>query len=426
MRTTIESDIMVIGGSMAGLLTAYYLQKNGKKVVVLEVDKIGSGQSGHTTAKITSQHDIKYSTLIKKVGLKKARMYAMANEKAIKDYEELINTLNIPCDFEKCEACLYTMENEKTLKAEYEAAINVGIDAYYSTETELPFDVKGALYFRNQARFSARKFMEHLSKFIDIQENTRVLEIRGNEVITKDKIYIASKIVIATHYPILNVPGFYFLRQHQERSYVLALSKCPPLKNMYYGIDKDGLSFRQMEDYLILGGGSHRTGKNPEVGSFCYLRQQARIFYPKAVEMSCWAAQDCMPHDGIPFIGKYSIRRNNLYVITGFQKWGMTTSMVAAHIITDMIYGNDNPYCTVFSPQRFNIRAGFSKLMLDIGVSIKGLTLGWFGKREKRCPHLGCKLVWNHEEKTWDCPCHGSRFEENGKVIDNPAIKSKC
>ena len=158
------------------------------------------------------------------------------------------------------------------------------------------------------------------------------------------------------------------------------------------------------------------------MGSFCYLRKKYRELYPNAKEVSHWAAQDCMPHDGVPFIGKYSIFKSNWYVITGFQKWGMTSSMVAAHIVTDMICGNKNPYQKVFSPQRIYIMAGIGKLLVDIGISTKGIICGLFTSRKKKCTHLGCKLVWNEEEKSFDCPCHGSRFDENGQIIDNPAI----
>ncbi len=420
-----HSDVIVVGAGLAGLLTAYYLKAQGKKVLILEADTIASGQTERTTAKITSQHDVKYSKLLKNVGYEKAKMYATANEAAIKEYERLIESNNIECDFERASAYLYSLTDRKTLLEEANAAVNLGIDAYFTKETELPFPVEGAVCFRNQAQFSPLKFVKHIAAELEIREHTKVIDIKGNKVITKNGIFTADNIVIATHYPILNVPGFYFLRQHQERSYVLALSGCAPIKGMYYGIDKNGLSFRQSGDNLLFGGGAHRTGKNPEVGSWCFLRQEARKYYPESKEVAHWAAQDCMPHDGIPYIGKYSIFRDNLYVITGFQKWGMTTSMVAAQIISDDICGKNNPYAKVFSPQRINVVASIGKLLVDLGVSIKGLTSGWLGTKRKRCPHLGCRLVWNNDEKSWDCPCHGSRFDQSGELLDNPSIKSR-
>lgn len=239
----------------------------------------------------------------------------------------------------------------------------------------------------------------------------------------------ADNIIFATHYPFLNVPGFYFLRQHQERSYVVALEgqEVPDkLSGIYYSVDQGGLSLRSASGKLLLGGGSHRTGKKVcycEMTGFFYLREQAKKYYPDAMETAYWAAQDCMPHDGISFIGRYSLFRPYWYVATGFHKWGMTSSMVSAMVISDMICGEQNPYEEVFTPQRLLIRAGIKNFCVDVGESVAGLTKGLFGKKEMRCRHLGCHLTWNEEEQSWDCPCHGSRFDKEGKLIDNPAQK---
>lgn len=417
-------DVIVIGAGMAGILTAYYLRNKGLKVLVLEADEIASGQTGRTTAKITSQHDIKYSKLVRTVGMKKAALYAKAQEAAIKEYDRIITEQGIECEFERVPAYLYTLEDEQLVIDEAEAAVNLGIDAYFTRNTELPFPVKGAVCFRNQAQFSPIKFVRHIASGLEILEHTKVLDIKGNKVITKNTVFNADRIVVATHYPIINAPGFYFLRQHQERSYVLALSGCPQIKGMYYGIDENGLSLRQSGDKLLLGGGAHRTGKNRNGGSYCFIRQEAQKYYPQGTETAHWSAQDCMPHDGIPFIGRYSFFTPNLYVITGFQKWGMSASMVAAMIISDEICGIKNPYRKVFSPQRMNVVAGLKKFLVDIGVSVKGLATGWLGAKQRRCPHMGCELKWNEEEQSWDCPCHGSRFATGGELLDNPSPKS--
>ena len=211
------------------------------------------------------------------------------------------------------------------------------------------------------------------------------------------------------------------MRQHQERSYVMALAGYRKLEGMYYSIDKEGLSLRQAGEYLLLGGSSHRTGTNKEGGAYKFLEQAQTHHFSESVEIARWSAQDCMPHDGMPFIGKYSKFKSNLYVATGFQKWGMTSSMVAAMILSDEICGNPNPYAKVFSPQRLQISASFINFIVDFGMSIKGLTKGLFCRKAPRCPHMGCELVWNPDEKTWDCPCHGSRFDSDGKRMDNPA-----
>lgn len=416
---TIHHDIIVIGAGMAGILTAYYLQEQGKDVLVLEADRIASGQTERTTAKITSQHGLKYSKLIKKIGTKKARIYAQANEAAIREYEQLIQKEHITCQFEHVPAYLYTLQDVSLLYEEAQAASSLGIDAYLTDETELPFPVAGALCFRNQAQFSPLEFIQHLAAQLNVMEHTQVLKIRDNQVLTKDRVMTANKIVVATHYPLRNVPGFYFLRQHQERSYVLALSECDRLHGMYYGIDKEGLSLRQAGDVLLLGGSSHRTGDKKAKGAYDNLLQAAKQYYSGSREVTRWAAQDCMTHDGIPFIGKYSIFMPNLYVVTGFQKWGMTSSMIAAMILRDELCGVKNAYGKLFSPQRIQVRAAFGSLLVDIGMSVKGLVKGLFCK--PRCPHMGCELVWNPDEKSWDCPCHGSRFEEDGTLLDNPA-----
>ncbi len=419
-------DVIVVGAGLAGLLTAYYLKEQGKSVLVLEAKTIASGQTERTTAKITSQHDVKYSKLIKTVGIEKARIYAKANETAICEYEQLIKKHGIECQFKKSPAYLYTMQDKSVLEEEVKAATSLGIDAFFTTETELPFEVKGAVCFNNQAQFSPLEFIKCISKELDILEHTKVTAVKGNQVIADDKAFTADKIVITTHYPIINVPGFYFIRQHQERSYVLALSGCEnfkqgKLKGMYLGIDENGLSFRSAGDVLLLGGSSHRTGENKSGGAYRFLEQSAERLFPECKEVARWSAQDCMPHDGIPFIGRYSMFTPDLYVATGFQKWGMTSSMIAALILRDEICGIENPYAKLFSPQRLNLRASIGNLMLDAGMSVKGLTKGLFCKKAPRCPHMGCELVWNPDEKSWDCPCHGSRFEENGKLLDNPA-----
>lgn len=420
-QTDSHYDVIVVGAGMAGVLIAHYLKEKGKKVLVLEAKTIASGQTGRTTAKITSQHDVKYSKLIKKIGAKKAKLYAQANEEAIREYEKLIQKHGIECHFERVPAYLYTLKEKEVLQEEAKAAASLGISAYFTTETELPFPVEGAVCFRNQAQFFPMEFIRHISAKLDIREYTPVNAIRGNKVITEHKTLTADKIVVATHYPMKNVPGFYFLRQHQERSYVLALSGCDKINGMYYGIDKNGLSFRQEGELLLLGGGAHRTGEAGHCGAYDALSEKAKYYFPDSKEEDRWSAQDCMPHDGIPFIGKYSVFTPYLYVVTGFQKWGMTSSMVAAMILRDELCGVKNPYSNLFGPQRIHISAGMKDFLIDMGMSVKGLVGGLFLR--PKCSHMGCELSWNQDEKSWDCPCHGSRFNEDGKLIDNPAKK---
>lgn len=424
--------ILIIGAGMTGILTAYLLKQRGIESVIVEAKTIGSGQTGNTTAKITSQHGVFYRKLIQNTGYKRAKTYAKANEEAIRIFEQIVRKEKIDCDFRKLSSYLYTCDKEKMqiLRKEAEAAKKLGICAEYVEEnhiTELPFPIKGAVCFPNQAQFHPLKFIKHLTKDLTIYENTRVLSVKGHTVVTDQGIVTADNIVFACHYPITNIPGLYFLRQHQERSYVMALEYDKELQGMYYGIDKNSLSFRSAGKVLLLGGGEHRTGKcihsrnDKEKYGFTFLHKMREEYYKNKKEICHFAAQDCMPHDNIPFIGKYSVLKPYWYVATGFKKWGMTSSMVSAMIISSYISGLRNEYGKTFSPQRLLIRAGLINFLADVGESISGLTKGLFKDKESRCPHMGCKLEWNNEEDSWDCPCHGSRFDKNGELLDNPA-----
>lgn len=447
----------VIGGGITGLLIAYMLEEKGVKCAVFEANKIAGGQTKNTTAKITSQHGLKYHSLIKHFGISKAKEYANANQKAIDEFERIISDNNIKCDFKRLPSYLYTQQNSDLLKEEAKAARMAGISETLTTNTELPFKIAMALKFENQAQFNPLLFINGIADKLDIYENTMVTDIECNNLVTENGIVSADNIVIATHFPFINVPGYYFMRMHQERSYVVALKDAGELDGMYYGIDKNGLSFRNSGEYLLLGGGGHRTGENPSGGKYSRLEVAAKHYYPHSREVYRWSAQDCIPLDGVPYIGKYSSSLPDVYVATGFQKWGMSTSMVAAMIISDMITGKESPY-EIFSPQRFKVSAAAKSLMNETGHSVKGLSKSFLSFPDKaamelpkghggvveykgkkigvykdeegrvyavsnKCPHLGCQLEWNPDEKSWDCPCHGSRFDYKGRLIDNPAMK---
>lgn len=425
---------VIIGAGMTGILTAYLLKQCGIDAIILEAKTIGSGQTENTTAKITSQHDLIYDKLLHKTTFRRAKAYAMANQEAIRIYEQIIRKEYIDCDFEKKPAFLYTekAENVEILQKEAVAAKTLGIDAGFVDRLDnddLPFDIKGAVCFQNQAQFHPLKFVKHLVNSLEIYENTKALAVKGHTVFTNMGNIRAENIVFTCHYPITNVPGFYFLRQHQERSYVMALESQKELRGIYYSMDENGLSLRSAQNTLLLGGGAHRTGKcmcqcsdvEKENYGYAFLKKMADKYYQDSKEITHWSAQDCMPHDEIPFIGKYSVFRPYWYVATGFKKWGMTSAMVSAMILSNKICEKANPYETAFSPQRFLIRAGIKNFFTDLGESIMGLTKGIFQDKEHRCAHMGCSLVWNNEEDTWDCPCHGSRFSRNGELLDNPA-----
>lgn len=457
----IECDILVIGAGMAGLLTAYMLTKSGREVVVIDAKSTASGVTKNTTAKITCQHDLIYDSIIKEFGEIGARQYAKANELAIEKYKVIIDEENIDCDFERKDAYVYSLDNTKSLEDEYIAVKKLGIYAELVDEVNLPFKVKGALKFKNQAQFNPLKFLKTISEKLTIYENTTALDITEEiSVVTKDDIKIkANKIIVATHYPFLNTPGYYFMRMHQERSYVLALENAQDVNGMYKGIDKNAYSFRNYKNLLIFGGEAQRAGENEEGGAYEKLRKAAKEFYPNSIEKYHWSAQDCMTLDNIPYIGNYSSKTPDIYVETGFKKWGMTTSMVAAMIISDMILERENDFSEIFSPQRFDMSASMKNAANDLMITAKnfiaqridipeesivsikngqGGIVEYKGRKtgvykdndgkvytvSTKCAHLGCELHWNADELTWDCPCHGSRYDYKGNWIESPTNKS--
>ena len=428
LEKDLETQVLVIGGGMAGILTAYQLQKSGKKVLVLEANRIGSGQTGNTTAKITSQHGLCYHGFLKKIGAEKARLYARANQAAIQEYENIIKTEQISCDFEKQSSFVYG-KSRADLEAEAQAAAFLGLPASLVRENlTLPFPVWGAVKFQNQAQFHPLKFLHALSEHLVIYEHSPVYKVEENTAYTKYGTVKAEQIIFTCHIPFLNFPGAYFARIHQERSYVLALEHGMKTNGMYIGSGEHGFSFRNYGPYLLLGGMGHRTGEDASLPKYQQLRNLAAKWFPKSKELCCWSAQDGITSDGIPYIGPYAKGKQNWYVAAGFQKWGMSTSMVAAMLLRDFILERENPWEAVFSPKRFST-ANLSFLCKEGGHSVKGLTrqlLADFQKTGKPpvCPHLGCQLTWNPEEESWDCPCHGSRFDKHGNLLNGPAQTS--
>lgn len=422
LEGNIRCDAAIIGGGLAGILTAKLLQREGIKCVVLEKDAIGAGETGHTTAKITAQHELIYHKLEQNQGPEAARLYAEANTLAIGQYETMIAGLPTNCGFTQCSAYLYSTAGGHQLEQEYLAARRAGIDCELTQKTELPFPVTAALRFDGQARFHPLEFLHTVARGLTVYEHSPVLEItrrRGFTLLqTPNGAVTAKYVVFAAHYPLVNVPGWYFLRLHQERSYVIALENAFLPQGVYLGIDEQGLSFRQAGQYLLLGGGSHRTGEKAN-RPYETLITRAKNLWPECRVAYQWSAQDCMSPDGVPYIGQYARSTPDWFVATGFNKWGMTSSMVAAHLITDGICGRENPYAPVFDPGR-SLRGSMKSILTEVGHAAVGLPKGLFGRR---CTHMGCRLEWNAAEKTWDCPCHGSRFAPDGTQLDNPAME---
>ncbi|MGN0452481.1 MAG: FAD-dependent oxidoreductase [Ruminococcus sp.] len=419
---TEAADCVVIGAGMAGLMVALELQKRGFGVVVLEARRICSGATANTTAKITAQHGTIYHKMIKKIGRDTAKLYYESNQRAIDKYERIIKEKQIDCDFSRLPAYIYARKKAYDITLEANAMDHLHIRSTYKQDTGLPFGVKAALKLENQGQFHPLKFAKAISKELRIYENSMAINIEDGRVTTPLGEVRASFIVNTTHYPVVNLPGLYFLRQHQERSYALAIKTDVNIGGIYYGVD-DGHSLRNIPQGVIVGGENHRTGNNKNGGCLCKLKDFAQRYFPDAKVESIWSNQDVITHDGIAFIGRYSRFTPRMFVATGFNKWGMSLSAVASEIIPDLICGKENDYAKIYTPNRVNLKAAAPKLMVDIGYSVSGLCKGFVSKPEKRCTHLGCKLERNPVNGNLECPCHGSEFTPDGKVLFSPACE---
>lgn len=471
-----ETEICIIGAGLFGLTTAYYLSKFGKKVIVIEKEKIGEKVSGNTTGKITSQHGLFYDHLVSDYGKNFAQKYLEANEKAINNIKKITEEENIECDFEEKDAYVYTTEQDEiqNIEKEIETVRKIGKAAEFVTEIKnMPFKIKGAIKFKNQAQFHVRKYMIGLCKAIvsnnnTIYENTTAIEVEktleGYIVHTNKGNIISKKVVIATHYPIINFPGFYFTKMYQSTSYLIAIETNQKLpEGMIIGTDIPYYSFRRAKykekDILLIGGAEHKTGKAIETNEkYKELEDFAKQYYPDCKVIFKWNTRDCISLDKIPYIGEFSVFMKDVYVGTGFKKWGMTFSNVSACIVSDKILGKENPYEEIFNSKRikpiknrwemknmvqssvnnlvfdkFRIEPfGIDQIENDNGAIIEkddeliGVykdTTGKIYAVRPICSHLGCLLSWNNTDKTWDCPCHGSRFDYMGKNLYEPAIK---
>ena len=413
LKGNIKTDVLIIGGGIAGILCGYKLKKAGVDCVIAESDLICRGVTAGTTAKITVQHGAVFDKLINEFGTEKARLYLKANEKALCEYKELCR--NIDCDFKEMDSYIYSLSNRKKIEKEVAALQKLGCNAEFCEKTELPFEIAGAVKISGQAQFNPLKFLSDISQGLTIYENTAVKELKGLTAVCDGGEIRAKKIIVATHFPIINKHGSYFLKMYQKRSYVSAFLGAKPLEGMYRDESEDGFSFRSAGKFLIIGGESKRTAKKS--GGWEQIRSFADKYYPNTTEKYNWAAQDCITLDGVPYIGNYSANTPDLYVATGFNKWGMTSAMVAAEMLTDLITVKKNEFAEVFSPSRHILR----KQLVFNAVSTAG---GLLYPTVKRCPHLGCALKWNKNERTWDCSCHGSRFSEEGKLLNTPATEN--
>ena len=408
-------------------------------------------------------------------GKEKAKQYLEANEQAIQNMKKIIQEERIECEFEEQEAYVFTKEESQipSIKREVEIVNKLGFPAEFVTNLELPVKAIGAIKFSNQAQFNPCKYCVGLmqamkDKNVTIYENTKVVEVKQKskkyEVITEDENRVTAKyVVLASHYPIINIPGYYFLKMYQSLSYVIGVeTQKVDFQGMYINSEKPTLSFRMAGEgknrILLIAGSDHKTGEKKDLSkSYKDLENVAKQLDQNAKVKYRWCTEDCISLDKIPYIGEFSSLMPNVYVATGYKKWGITSSNVAANILVDKILGKENPYEEVFSSTRLepiknhqemgNMIKEVTKSLIVEKFKLPKETIEAIQKEEGKivevegkkvgiykdetgtifaikpvCSHLGCELSWNNLEKTWDCPCHGSRFTYQGKSIYTPSI----
>jgi glycine/D-amino acid oxidase-like deaminating enzyme len=413
-----KTDVLIIGGGMAGILCAKQLHDAGIEYILVEAKKVGLGITKGTTAVLSAQHDTLYSDIMKKFGNKKAKQYLNANIAAVNRFRKLSE--QIDCDFETKPSVMYSLTDRLKMEDEARTVKLLGYPVEFTTDLSLPLTVAGAVKFPDMAQFHPLKFLYAIASKLNIYENTFIKKLSGTTAYTEHGVIHAKKVIIATHFPFLRFRGKYFMKMYQRRSYVIAYENTPDLDATFEDASENGFYLRRYKDMLLIGGADHRTGKQSKsTGSqpsgYEAVREFAGKYFPEAIEKYYWSNQDCVTLDGIPYIGEYS-SLPGVYVATGFNHWGMTSSMVASEILCDMVMGKSNPNAPVFAPDRSILRgqlfANLGNYLLDI-----------ITPTAKRCPHMGCALKWNPLEQSWDCPCHGSRFDKDGKLIDNPAKK---
>ncbi|MBS6507573.1 MAG: FAD-dependent oxidoreductase [Paraclostridium bifermentans] len=474
LKEDLEVDTLIVGGGIVGVTTAYLLSKKGIETAIVDAHKIGYGSSGRNTGKVTSQHGIVYSKIRNKYGLDSAKLYHEGNESAIDLIEEIVKSNNIDCNFERLSSFIYS-DNEnyiEELEEEYQTCKKLGIDCKYHKSLDIPFDVKGAIEFYNQAQFNPKKYLDALTKEclklgVKVYEETPIVDHEKENIYnlkTKDgKTIKALNVILASHVPWYDGLNLYFAKEKGERSYLLAgeYERDIP-KGMYLSVEDSGFTFKPYcgdgQNLIILGGGDHKVGQCKNEGEIYegLIHELGEKF--KVKQFKCkWSAQDYISFDNIPYIGYVNKKEDNFYVATGFCKWGMTNGTLASMIIRDLICYRESKFEDIFNPSRKGsvfttefitqnvnvaweyisgkLKIGDNNLILEKGeskvVNVDGKRCGAYKDYDGKlyivditCTHLGCELTFNSAEKTWDCPCHASRFDYKGNVIEGPALRN--
>ncbi|WP_160723904.1 FAD-dependent oxidoreductase [Bacillus sp. USDA818B3_A] len=473
----ISVDVAIVGAGITGITAAYLLTKEGLKVALLEAGGILNGTTGHTTAKLTAQHGLIYDEFINHFGKEKARMYYDSMMTAVQFVENTTKEKGIDCDFSKQDAYVYatTEEYADKLQTEWEAYKSLGIDG--ALKDSIPFNIpaKKALMMSNQAQFHPLKFLralldEAVQAGCAVYENTVAEDIEDDYhdpiVVTRDGKRINTKhVIIASHFPFYDKPGLYFARMYADRSYAIGVQTNQEYPGgMYISADSPSRSIRYTplengENLLIIGGENHKTGQGVDTLKHYEELQAftAEVFGINEYQYR-WSAQDNVTLDKMPYIGPYTSERKNVLVATGYKKWGMSTGILAGHILKEYIVRGTSRYAELYSPSRFqadpdlkeviSTNADVAKHLLKGKLELvekvpgdlqdgEGSVVMYHGKRagaykdengklyvvDTTCTHLGCECEWNRAEKSWDCPCHGSRYSYAGEVIEGPTNK---
>jgi glycine/D-amino acid oxidase-like deaminating enzyme/nitrite reductase/ring-hydroxylating ferredoxin subunit len=476
LKEDINVDVAIVGGGITGITAAYLLVKEGVKVALLEASHLLNGTTGHTTAKLTAQHGLIYDEFINHFGKSKARLYYEANIDALDFVKKTIDQNKISCDFSQEDAYLYATSESYAMKIEKELkayqALKIDGDLIY----EIPFDIKihNALVMKDQAQFHPLKYLSVLLKEVQeagalIYEETTGVNVeqnsQGTHVLTRNGPRVTCKRVLAcSHFPFYEGTGLYFSRMYADRSYILGVkAKKEYPGGMYYNVDSPNRSLRSAkmdgETLILIGGESHKTGQGKDtLEHYKALESFGENVFGAQEVLYRWSAQDLTTLDKLPYIGELSSLQPHVLIATGFRKWGMTNGTAAALLLADLVLERKNRFSDLYSPSRFIADPSLKKFFMDNADVAKHLIKGKFdhpnteihdlghdegaavtinGKRkgvykdaegkvyvvDTTCTHMGCEVNWNHGDRTWDCPCHGSRFSYTGEVVEGPAEK---
>jgi glycine/D-amino acid oxidase-like deaminating enzyme/nitrite reductase/ring-hydroxylating ferredoxin subunit len=473
LADSISVDVAIVGGGIVGLTAAHLLAGTGKSVAVLEARQIGRQATGRSTAKVTSQHGQRYDRLIRDIGRDGARLYAQANENAVGQIRSLVETLQLDCGLKQTAAFVYgeTEDETSSLRKEAEAASSLGLPASFVTEVELPFPVTGAVRFDGQAQFDPFRYLLGLAEVVsrggNLFENTRVTDIEHGEpclVKTDGGSVTADHVIVATQMPIIH-DGLFYTKAFPFAHPIVAapIPAGQVLDGMFISVGSPTHSLRSAErdgkTYLIAAGGEFKTGvTEDELAMVRDLQAFVKTTFGIESLSHSWINEDFRPMDDLPFVGRASSSKPHLFVAVGFDAWGITQSTVAAGIIVDLILERANEAAEIFDATRLqpisggptfvleNVKTGkrlvgdrlFKQRVQEIEsiaagqggiVEIDGEQLavvkddqGVVSALSAVCTHLGCIVGWNEVDRTWDCPCHGSRFDSQGRVISGPAV----